>query len=158
MTFALDVSKMVANTNKHLLKKVRGTLYGVSSRVIKGTPVGNPDLWIYNAGTKENPRYVDYIAYNGKPDGYIGGTLRGAWTASLNAKDSNLTKVVDKSGNDTIAKVKIISDSLEIGDTFFLTNAQPYAYRVEMTGWSTQAPAGMLRIALADTQAVINAL
>ena len=139
MTFALDVSKMVANVTEETLRVVRGTIYGVSSRGIKGTPVAAPETWK-------------------KPvKGYIGGTLRGAWNASIGSIDSTKNQSKDTSGAATIANMSAVVNGLEIGQTFFMTNPQPYAYAVEY-GWSNQAPAGMLRIAIADTQAVINAL
>jgi len=38
-----------------------------------------------------------------------------------------------------------------------IENLQPYAYRVE-TGYSTQAPAGMMRISLKEFQSIIDAV
>ena len=139
MTFALDVSRMVANVTEETERVVRGTIYGIASRVIRATPVAAPETW-----QKPIP-------------GYIGGTLRGAWNASIGSIDSTRSQNRDKSGATTIANVSAVVNGLEMGQTFFMTNPQPYAYAVEY-GWSNQAPAGMLRIAIADTQAVINAL
>ena len=141
MNFALDVSRMVANVTEETERVVRGTLYGVASRVIRGTPVAAPEEWL-------------------KPDPtYIGGTLRGGWNASIGSPDLAKKATKDQSGDSTVLAMSVVVNSLELGQTFYLTNPYPYAMAIEY-GWSKQArnPNGMLRIAIADTQAVINAL
>ena len=36
------------------------------------------------------------------------------------------------------------------GQTIFITNSLPYAYRLEYDGWSRQAPAGMVRVTVVE--------
>ncbi len=157
MSFSIDMSRAISNIRDHVDETVRGTLFGVSSRIIKATPVGDPSLWLYNKGTKEAPNYVDYLGYHGSADGYVGGSLRGAWNASIGAPDETKTGAVDSAGTGTITAMRTIVNGVNIGDNFYLTNPLPYAYRVE-NGWSSQAPAGMVRVAVAETQAVLNSL
>ncbi|PIJ49195.1 MULTISPECIES: HK97 gp10 family phage protein [unclassified Erwinia] len=38
----------------------------------------------------------------------------------------------------------------------FLANTLPYAYRLEMEGWSKQAPAGMLRVVVPEFQTYLD--
>ena len=139
MSFSLDMTKAIKNINAETERVVRGTIFGVSSRIIKATPVAAPEEWK-------------------KPvKGYIGGTLRGAWNASITTPDKSLSGSKDKNGAQTINNVNTVLSAFDLGEVFYLTNPQPYAMRIEY-GWSRQAPAGMVRVALADTQAVINAL
>jgi len=139
MSFSLDMSRAINNIRGHVNETVRGTLFGVSRRVILGTPVADPLLWQ-------------------KPDpSYIGGTLRGAWNASIGSPDATINNAIDTTGQSTINDMSLVVNRVEIGQTFYLTNPQPYAMPVEY-GWSSQAPAGMLRVAVAETQAVLNSL
>lgn len=120
-------------------KVVRGTLLGVSARVIEGTPVGNPSLW------KSKP-----------PKGYTGGTLRGAWNAGIDTPNRTKTGSKDKTGSATKGEVSAAIGNLKLGQTFYLSNPQPYAVRVEFGGWSSQRPNGMLRVALSNLQRFLD--
>ncbi len=60
------------------------------------------------------------------PKGYVPGTLKASWE-------------IDKKSS----------------QTYVIKNEQPYAYRVE-TGWSTQAPAGMMRRAILSWPAILK--
>lgn len=156
MSFSLDVSKMVSNVENGMLKTMRGTLLGVSGRTIKRTPVGNPEIWLYFDKSKNT--YVDYISALGYPRGYVGGRLRAAWQATINTElVGPAPQLIDSNGGKTISKVSKILGQMKIGDTFRLTNPLPYAYSIEFGG-SDQAPQGMLRLSIAETQQVLNAL
>ena len=42
---------------------------------------------------------------------------------------------------------------------YFFSNNMPYAYRIEYEGWSkVKAPAGMVRVSIAETQATLRRL
>ncbi len=132
-------------TNKNIEKVTIGTILSLTSYTIKGTPVGNPDLWV----TKNSDgQYVDYVAYRGYPEGYIGGTARGNWQASINSPIMNEIARSDENGNATIAATKNAIDQA-FGNVYYLTNNVPYIRRLEYEGWSTQAPSGMLRVTVA---------
>lgn len=156
MTFTLSLANALKDAGDDAERIARGTLLQLSTNVIKRTPVGNPDLWIYNRGTKESPQYVDYLAYRDPPAGYVGGSLRGAWNASIGSPDMTKNRQRKaKTGGAAISRVSKVTKALEMGQAFYLTNPLPYAYRVEF-GWSTQAPEGMLRRSIAEASRVLN--
>ena len=141
MSFSLDLSKAVQNIKADKERVIRGSLFSVSNMIIKSTPVGNPALW------SSKP-----------PSGYIGGSLRGAWNASVGLPNRNISKKVDSNGAKTVSDVsRVLSDYFSSGQTFYLTNPLPYAQRVEF-GWSKQAPAGMVRIAVNQAQREVDRL
>lgn len=45
----------------------------------------------------------------------------------------------------------------KLGDRVYISNAVPYAERLEYEGWSKQAPAGILRVALIQASIEFNA-
>lgn len=139
MTFSLSLANAVRKRKGDTEKIMRGTLLSICSQVIKSTPVGDPSLW------ESSP-----------PKGYIGGTLRGAWNASINQPDLSISNSKDQQGQQTISSVGAIIAALEVGQTFYLANPQPYAMRVEY-GWSRkQRPQGMLRVAIANANRYLN--
>lgn len=140
MSFTLDLSKAVENIKEDAEKVVRGTLFGITNKIILRTPVGNPSTW------KSKP-----------PKGYRAGTLRGAWQASINTPDKTKTNKVDKNGGQTVSAAQAVISGMKLGQRFYLTNPQPYALRVEF-GWSKQAPSGMVRRSVAEYQQIINNL
>lgn len=139
MSFTLDMKKAIKNITAETERVVRTSLYSLSSSIILSTPVGKPSLW-------KTPY---------KPRGYIGGTLRGAWNASVGSPDSTITNSKDKSGQSTVGSVSVTIDAFDMGKTFYLTNPMPYAVRVE-NGWSGQRPQGMVRVALTQAQKIID--
>lgn len=143
MSFSLDLSNAIENIKENRDKIVRGTLIQLSNNVIKRTPVGNPKYWAPSSLPA--------------PEGYVGGTLRGAWNASFNAPDQSKHGTIEKSpnGGQTAVKAATKINSLQMGQTFYLTNPQPYARRVEY-GHSKQRPAGMLRVSIAEAQRVFD--
>lgn len=147
------IGQAIVNIQKLTEKMVRGTVIGCASRIIKRTPVGNPDLWLY----KNDGVYVDYVAYKGYPEGYIGGTLRGNWQPSIGQPIATEIERIDKSGAAVTADIKREGERLNIGSIFYMTNNLPYAARIEFDGWSTQASQGMMRIEVLETAAAIQA-
>jgi len=124
----------------------------LAGKIIKKTPVGNPSLWI--VFDKSKGRYVDFLSVR-DAGGYVGGSLRGNWNASVNSPDRSRNSAPDKSGNATIDKAGKVVAGFKSGQTLYLTNTLPYSERVEM-GWSTQAPSGMVRLNVLKFQAALN--
>lgn len=156
MSFTLSLQKAVDVVKEDGERIVRGTVIGVCSRTILATPVGNPDLWVTYDKSKGN--YVDFLSVRNVPDDYRPGSLRGAWKCTLKSPDLTVTEgVTDAVGDETISKMQMVAGSISFGDEFYMVNALPYAHRVEY-GWSTQAPQGMLRLAVSDTQKAIDEL
>lgn len=75
------------------------------------------------------------------------GRFKESWRASINQPDLSL--------NESGAGLRPTVMSLKLGDTFYFTNNQPYALRLEF-GWSQQAPRGMVRLTIADFQGELN--
>lgn len=145
------IGEAVLNIQKRAQTMVRGTIIGCASRIIKRTPVGNPDIWLgalFDIKTRKNIR---------APKGYVGGSLRGNWQPSIGQPVTTETNRIDKSGAAVTADVFREAKRLNMGAIFYMTNNLPYAARVEFDAWSTQAKAGMMRIEVLETAAGIRA-
>lgn len=119
-------------------RAINGTLNEMYERMVDRTPVGDPSLWNW-------PAHGDYTP----------GTLKASWSLSFNG--------VQRQTNGRFASASQISESgglsLRLGQDrgaiATISNPQPYAERVE-TGWSTQAPQGMMRITTAEYASILN--
>lgn len=85
-----------------------------------GTPVGDPSLW------KHKP-----------PPGYVGGHARRSWSAGVDAVPDGPVPGGDAQVLDAIAE-------FPMGSTVYMVNSTPYSRRLELGGWSTQAPDGFV--------------
>jgi hypothetical protein len=140
--FSVDLGKAIKGLKGTKDKIIKGTLVDLSRLIIKGTPVGDPSLWA--------PQSLP------APVGYVGGALRGAWNGSFNAPDlSSSSRRVASNGDSTINRVRTVVNGYQAGQTFYLTNPLPYAYRVEY-GWSKQAPQGMVRLNIMKLQNILD--
>lgn len=82
------------------------------------------------------------------------GRFRGNWQVAIGSVPSGTVEIDDKSGTATIGKMTAKVLELEAGDVITLVNNLPYAWRLE-TGWSTQAPGGMVGLAVAEYQPIV---
>lgn len=130
---ALDNKKVEANN------KCRRAIMVTFRNVIKGTPVGNPDLWLYNHPTRG---YIDYVGYFGRPD-YVGGRARNNWFLTTD-KPSLKTREKHKGDGGDAATVISGMPSDIMNKTIYLTNNMPYIVALEY-GHSSQAPEGWVR-------------
>lgn len=154
--FGSLIRQWADKTGEDLEKIARGFCIQLSTNIILKTPVGNPDLWLYKHPTKG---YVDYLAYKNAPPGYTGGRARNNWFPSISSPSTRQNKTSDKSGRASVKRLTTGANKLKAGQTFYLTNNLPYIRRLEYEGWSTQAPAGMMRISLAEAeQSLIKAI
>jgi len=135
VSFSDDINKFTKKVEKQSINMFKGTVLDLFGRIVKRTPVGNPDLWVYN-----HPQlgYVDYLTYKDPPEGYTGGSLRANWQLEIN-----------KPAQGTIEGVKkpspMKANRLKLGDTAYITNNLPHAKPVE-NGWSSQRPEGMVKV------------
>ena len=83
------------------------------------------------------------------------GRFRGNWQASLNAPKQGKLQRLDRTGGGAINDMSSVVMSLNMGQTFYLTNNLPYARRLEY-GYSKQAPSGMLRINVMRVQSELE--
>ena len=124
MSFAKDLDKISLNLKGYAEEMVRGTLFALSSRIIKESPVDT-------------------------------GRFRGNWQASVNTPKKSKLQRKDKSGAASINEMSSVVMSLDMGQTFYLTNNLPYARRLEY-GYSKQAPNGFLRINVMRVQSELE--
>ena len=83
------------------------------------------------------------------------GRARANWFAAANSKPQGTTQSTDPSGGSTINEASSKAGGLKSGDTFYLINNLPYIEQLE-DGYSQQAPAGMVKISVAEYVGTIN--
>jgi hypothetical protein len=167
--WSIPLDQLVEAAQTDLETTVRKATLDTFTAVVVRSPVGNPELWAanaeavafntavsdYNSALRENPanltkngRLKRGLKINAKAElpagkGYVGGRFRANWNVSYGAPDESTIDSVDKQRGLNEAKKAM---TLPIGGVTYLTNGLPYAHRLEYEGWSTQAPAGMVRI------------
>jgi hypothetical protein len=70
-------------------------------------------------------------------------------------RNGSTTDVTSKNGAGSITRSMEFAANLKAGGVFYIANNLPYIMRLEY-GSSTQAPAGMARIAVAKFQAIVD--
>jgi hypothetical protein len=83
------------------------------------------------------------------------GRFRANWNVSLGNPDYSTSDATDKGGAVSIARGAAALSGFGTGGVAYITNNLPYAQRLE-NGYSTQAPAGMVRITVAQFQDFIR--
>lgn len=137
-TFALDLTKFAEKAGKRAHEAVAGIVIGLHAKVDARSPVGDAIYW------KSPP-----------PKGYVGGRFRGNWQLGVNQVPGGSLNIVDPAGNDTRVRIAAAVPEEAAGNVFWLVNNVPYAQRLE-DGWSRQAPAGVVGLAMAEVQDVVN--
>ena len=82
------------------------------------------------------------------------GRFRGNWQTAIGSMPSGTVEATDPSGNTVIAKVQGVVAGMNPGDVIYMVNNLPYAQRLE-SGWSRQAPAGMVRLTVQRWQPIV---
>lgn len=135
-SFALDLAAFAAKAPQRAKQVVDKVSIDLLTKIVLRTPVGNPSLW------KSSP-----------PAGYVGGRLRGNWNTGIGSIDSTDQRPA-KAGAAPIARGRATVRTREPEADIYITNSLPYAIRVE-NGYSTQAPAGMVRVTVTEFQGFI---
>lgn len=82
------------------------------------------------------------------------GRAKGNWQPTVGSPASGVLPDLDETGDATKAKVAAaVADAP--GSVFFLVNNLPYIRRLEYDGWSSQAPQGMVRVAVQEFEQAI---
>jgi hypothetical protein len=81
------------------------------------------------------------------------GRSRAAWNLAINKID----RTVPAEGAKQYPKPTPALGRIGYGDTVYVTNALPYVPRLE-TGWSKQAPNGMVRVSVEEVRARVGRL
>lgn len=132
-------SKVVIPEEVSLLQ--RKIVFDLLGRIVRKTPVGNPDLW-------KNP----------PPPGYVGGRARANWQVEVGVTDPNDRQVdaVDTAGAVTISKGEAVALGAKPFDITWIFNNVPYIVRLE-NGWSSQAPPGhMIQLSILEVEASVK--
>ena len=84
------------------------------------------------------------------------GRFRANWNCSIGSADKSTSEATDKEGAGSIGRVRaeVTKYTLD-GRSIFLANSLPYAERLE-NGWSDQAPQGMVRLSIIETNNAIS--
>ncbi len=181
-TFADDISRFVAKAKAAPETVVRKVAIDILTSIVLRSPVGNPELWAINATARRYNAEVaahntalrddpENLTKNGRlkpgrklndgmdivsPEGYVGGRFRANWTVSIGAPSTATTANADKSGQPTIAKGTNVILQADGSQDIYIMNNLPYARALEY-GHSKQAPAGMVRITLAEFGSYVEA-
>lgn len=138
-TFALSLAAFAAKAPDKARAVVRKVAIDTLSRVVLRTPVGNPQMW------KSKP-----------PAGYVGGRLRANWNTSIGAPSLTVTAKRDAAGEATIQRGRGVIAASDGEQPIYIMNSLPYVREIEYEGHSRQAPAGMVRITVAELQSFVD--
>ncbi|MBA9063895.1 hypothetical protein GGQ91_003296 [Methylobacterium fujisawaense] len=83
------------------------------------------------------------------------GRFRANWQYGVGRPNTATLVAADKSGQSSIARIAAGVATARLGDVIYISNALPYALRLE-TGWSKQAPAGMVGLTVTEFQSAID--
>lgn len=160
---------------------VRATAIGLLKSIVLKSPVGNPELWaanqsvvsFNNQATEKNAalrmdpanltragRLRPGIKLKSRKlrrqAGYVGGRFRGNWQVSIGLKPTDTLDRIDPSGGNAISAESAKLATFTAGQAIHITNNLPYGHRLEFEGHSKQAPAGMVRVSLAEFQNIFK--
>jgi hypothetical protein len=183
MSFSLQLAEFIEKAKGNTEQVVQKVAIDLISAVIDRSPVGNPELWAvnqtareynlevvrFNASLRDNPNNLtkagrlkrglkvndsmDIIS----PDGYVGGRFRGNWQVTFDTKATGQLERIDPQGDSTksAASQVVLGFTSDVG-TIWAVNNLPYGPRLEFEGWSSQAPAGMVRVSVTEFQSFVN--
>nr|WP_154325042.1 hypothetical protein [Pantoea sp. 201603H] len=126
--FSLDVKAFCEAAKADMLTVTKKAMIDISNRVVDMSPV---DTGRFRSNWEIGQ---DYVPNEASPE--MGPYPQGPELKSRLASQS-----------------AAITDDVQL---IFLTNTLPYAYRLEMEGWSKQAPAGMLRVVVPEFQTYLD--
>jgi len=139
MTFTLQIDKWVKKSAKRMQAVERKIVIDLATAIVVRNPVGNPSLWSSPA-----------------PAGYVGGRSRANWQHSTGFSPRVVnTERTDASGVTTIGTVTANVLGTTPGSVHWIANGLPYIRKLE-EGFSTQAPGGMVKLAVAQFDGVVR--
>ena len=88
---------------------------------------------------------------------YVGGRFRGNWQVSFEVGEAGVLDLIDPRGASAKSSGMQVIEQFQIGvGSIWMMNNLPYGPRLEYEGWSSQAPAGMVRISTTEFQTFVN--
>ena len=136
--FSVDLNKWVTKAKENTDTLAREVVLGLSERIVERTPVGNPTLW------KSPP-----------PPGYVGGRARANWQYGHGAPPQGDLPNIDATGQASLSRIAAGLAAAPAEGVHYLANNLPYAQALE-EGHSTQAPHGMVALAVVDVEAIVR--
>ena len=130
-SFSADLKKFAEATKRNLNDTVRGVVLELGTRIVQRSPVDT-------------------------------GKFRGNWQLTVGGPDIRTNEPFDKQAlgsapsAGTFDRWKGEIGAATIGSTFYITNSLPYARKLEYEGWSSQAPAGMVRVTVVEYGQIIQ--
>lgn len=87
------------------------------------------------------------------------GQLKGSWRSTVGSQAIPGGLRIDPEGVGPLMEVKYAVSRWNYGETLYMANLTPYAYKIEYEGWSSRkAPLGMLRINVADIDNIVSSV
>lgn len=80
------------------------------------------------------------------------GAFRGNWLSATGSAD---TRYNTQDTTEKLGEMRATINGIALGEVFYFTNSLPYAERLE-NGWSQQAPAGVVKLAVAQWQQTVR--
>lgn len=130
-SFSADLKHFAEATKRNLNDAVRGVVLELGTRIVQRSPVDT-------------------------------GRFRGNWQIAAGGPDIRTNEPFDKQALGsppsaaTFARWQGEVQAATIGSTFYITNSLPYARKLEYEGWSSQAPAGMVRVTVVEYGQIIQ--
>lgn len=182
MGFAADLKVLCEKAGDKAELFVRKVALDLGGQMIDRSPVGNPDLWADNKGAtymretynlfvdahnadigkgkgrlrRKSQKALNAEFGNKAGKGYTGGRFKSNWMTEVGqSPDSTTTTMAEKSGARSRARLNEKLSGWKPGQTIWIVNNLPYAYRIEYKGWSKQAPSGVVRLAVQNTQQAV---
>jgi hypothetical protein len=139
MSFASDIAKFAQKTGQKLDRAIVSVCYQISEAIVMGTPVDT-------------------------------GRARGNWIPTVNNPAGSVLDVTDKAGTMALSKIGAVTMNAP-GNVYYLVNNLPYIRVLEYglygtgpgatektasTGYSIQAPQGMVRINVQNFKAALR--
>jgi len=138
MSLSDGVNKFIKKTMRKYKLVHRKSSLVVMNQIINKTPVGNVSLW--------------KTSY--PPVGYKGGHLRANWQATLNSPANG--EIDSVSSSTSVASAKRTTGQAKIGDSIYFVNNLPYAIPIENGHSTKQAPAGMVKVSIANWDGIVS--
>ncbi|MFZ6655935.1 hypothetical protein [Undibacterium sp. TJN19] len=139
--FSLEIAEFAKRAVEKADAVTRMAITDLTTDVVERSPVGDAKLW-------QSP----------PPKGYVGGRFRANWQLGVESIPDGVLPDIDPSSASANASLKRVIGAIPsdaAGRSYYLTNNLPYAERLEY-GWSTQAPAGMVAIAVVRWRNIVD--
>lgn len=126
--FRADIAKWIAKSKRAQDLYVQKVILEIDKRLVQKSPVGDIN----------------------------GGRFRNNWNISNAVPDLSTTEAVAPNLSQSRSAASVFSIKAN-GQTVFITNALPYAFRIEYEGWSKiKAPAGVVRVTIAEMANILR--